>query len=188
MTRRSLVRSLGAAFAIATLAFAGGASGSPDTTNEAGGADVTLGRFFGLISGAKGERRDRESLKSLFRSDARFMYARRVDGEDATAATLPSPESFIDVLVPIYERAGRREKPRWMHGDTKGDLAVIRVQYEWWDEGNAGKPIQAMKFVTLVRDAGAWKIAFMAWQDDASTPELPAAAPPARAPAAQLAR
>jgi hypothetical protein len=75
-----------------------------------------------------------------------------------------------------------------MHGDTKGDLAVIRVQYEWWDEGGAGKPIQGMKFVTLVRDGGAWKIAFMAWQDDASSAEFPAGTTPARAPSAQLSR
>jgi hypothetical protein len=188
MIRTSLLRALAVAFAIGALAFAGGASASPDTSDEPGGADITLARFFGLISGAKGEPRDRETLKSLFRPDARFMYARRVAGHDATAATLPSPESFIDVLVPVYERVGRREKPRWMHGDTKGDLAVIRVQYEFWDEGNAGKPVQGMKFVTLVRDGGAWKIAFMAWQDDAPTAELPSGVTPARSPSAQLSR
>ncbi|MCX7892371.1 MAG: hypothetical protein N2544_08405 [Burkholderiales bacterium] len=185
MIRRRLLRVLGVAVAAATLAVP--AAASPDTGNEAGGADVTLTRFFSLISGAKGERRDRETLKGLFRSDAQFMYARRVSEAEASAATLASPDSFIDVLVPMYERAGRRERPRWMHGDTKGDLAVIRVQYEWWDEG--GKPIQGMKFVTLVRDGGAWKIAFMAWQDDAPTaeaPEAPAAA--SRTAAKQLPR
>jgi len=188
MIRRSFLHALGAAIAIGALALSSGASASPDTSDDAGGADVTLGRFFSLISGAKGQTRDRETLKTLFRSDAQFMYARRAGGSDATAATLPSPDSFIDVLVPMYERVGRREKPRWMHGDTKGDLAVIRVQYDWWDEGNAGKPIQGMKFVTLVRDGGAWKIAFMAWQDDAPSAELPASVTPAHAPSAQLAR
>ena len=141
MIRRSFLHALGAALAIGALALSSGASASPDTSDDAGGADVTLGRFFSLISGAKGQTRDRETLKTLFRSDAQFMYARRAGGSDATAATLPSPDSFIDVLVPMYERVGRREKPRWMHGDTKGDLAVIRVQYDWWDEGNAGKPL-----------------------------------------------
>ena len=188
MTRRRYLRALGVAFAVAALALPARLLASPDTSDEPGGADVTLTRFFGLISGAKGERRDRETLKSLFRSDAHFMYARRADNKEASAATLSSPDSFLDVMVPMYERAGRHEKPRWMHGDTKGDLAVIRVQYEWWDDGGAGKPIQGMKFVTMVRDGGAWKIAFMAWQDDAPSAELPSDFAPARAPSAQLSR
>ena len=188
MLRRRFLHVLGDALAIGALAFSAGVSASPDITNEPGGADVTLTRFFGLVSGGKGERRDRETLKSLFRPDAQFMYARNVEGGGASAATLPSPDSFIDVLLPMYERVGRREKPRWMHGDTKGDLAVIRVQYEWWDEGGAGKPVQGMKFVTLVRDGGAWKIAFMAWQDDAPSAALPSPVAPARNPSAQLSR
>jgi hypothetical protein len=65
---------------------------------------------------------------------------------------------------------------------------VIRVQYEWWDEGGAGKPVEGMKFVTLVRDGGAWKIAFMAWQDDAPSAALPSPVAPARNPSAQLSR
>ncbi|MCU0803544.1 MAG: hypothetical protein MUF79_00405 [Burkholderiales bacterium] len=188
MIRRSFLNALGAGLAAVALALCGTAFASPDTSSEPGGADTTLARFFALVSGGKGEARDRETLKSLFRSDARFVYTRRADGQDAAAATLPSPESFIDVMVPLYERVGRREKPRWMHGDTKGDLAVIRVQYEWWDEGHAARPVQGMKFVTLVRDGGAWRIAFMAWQDDAPTAELAPAATPARAPSAQLTR
>ena len=132
--------------------------------------------LYRVISGPADEERDWDRFRGLFLDGARLVLGRRPDGgegaaEEIVVATL---EEFIPAASAQYAEDGFWEKQTAGRIDRFGNVAHAWSTYETRVGSPGSKPVaRGINSIQMVRQAGRWKIAALAWDVELPGQRIP---------------
>ncbi len=160
---------------------------------EADPADVAsveavIKAYYASVSGAKGETRNWDRLRSLMCPEMMMFSTREAEGGPLTVAI--TVDTFIEANRKYFERGGYYEREIYQKVETFGHVAHVLSTYEARRNVTDAAPYsRGLNSFQLLNNGARWFIVSMTWQTETPTLALPTeftgtAAAPA-APAAQ---
>ena len=129
--------------------------------------DAILLAFYETVSGAVGQPRDWDRLRSLFLPGARLMPIVSIPGEKAGVRLL-STEDFIQRVEPIFAKEDFWERETSRQTETIGHFAHVLSFYESLRDPN-GPPFEhSVNSVQLLNDGHRWWIVNLMWNTSRS--------------------
>lgn len=120
--------------------------------------EALVAALYATISGAAGQARDWDRLRSLFHADARLVVMAKGRGDGARAVVL-TVEDYVRKSGPMLERDGFFEQEIAQRIDVFGDLAQVFSTYEGRRSSDDPQPLlRGINSLQLVRDGGRWQI------------------------------
>lgn len=152
------------------------AAANQSTTPAARPADVAsmdaiIGAVYDVISGAKGQQRDWQRMRSLFVPGARLIPART--GKDGTVTTrMLSVDDYVRLSSPHLEGAGFFERETHRTVERFGAIAQVFSTYESRHAAGDAEPFErGINSFQLLFDGRRWWVVGIYWQ--AARADLP---------------
>ena len=136
--------------------------------------DGILAALYGTISGAAGEVRDWERLRSLFTHEGRMVvHGPNKSGEFTTRVLTVS--DYISRVTPVFAKEGFYESELARSTDTFGQIAHVFSTYEARHAAGEAKPfLRGVNSIQLVNDGQRWWIQSLVWQAESEKNPIPA--------------
>lgn len=132
--------------------------------------DAIIGAYYRCLSGARGEKREWDRLRSLFVPDARFVTGRVL--EDRVVLMTITLDQFIQMNQVYFEKGGYFEDEIRRHSDTFGNIAQVFSTYEARRGERESHPhSRGINSMQLLNDGSRWWIVSMMW--DYERPDNP---------------
>jgi len=142
---------------------------SPDLSDM----DVIMHELYDVISGEKGEERDWDHFRELFKADAKLIPTRDMQG--AISVNYLSPEDYITNAGPYLESNGFFEKEIYRVTERFGNIAHVFSTYETYRTASDTEPFaRGINSIQLLFDNNRWWIVNIYWQAESDTLKLPA--------------
>ncbi len=128
--------------------------------------DAIVGAFYGSTSGAAGEARDWERLRSLFVPGARMIAARPTGaGADAGASAMVlTVDDYVESNRTYFEKGGFFEKEVARRTEAFGNIAHVFSTYESRHTKDAPEPYsRGIYSIQLLKDGQRWWIVSVFW-------------------------
>lgn len=137
--------------------------------------ETLVAALYDTISGPPDQERDWDRFRGLFLPGARLVMGRRWEGPGLEAAGglgIADVESFIAAAADVYRKDGFWEKEVAGRVDRFGNVAHAWSTYETRIGRPDSEPVaRGINSVQMVREAGRWRIAHLAW--DVELPDQP---------------
>ena len=104
--------------------------------------DSTLKTLYGVISGEKGEERDWELFRYLFKPDAKMIPTWK-NPANVTSAKYMTPEDYIERSGPWLVENGFIEKEIYRTSNTFGPISQVFSTDECYNSVNDEKPFSS---------------------------------------------
>jgi hypothetical protein len=132
--------------------------------------DAIIAAYYATVSGAKGEARDWNRLRSLMLPEAK-MFSSRIAGDRPIPIVL-TIDQYIDTNRKYFERGGYFEKEVHHKVDTFGNIAQVFSTYESRRAAEAPEPYsRGLNSFQLINDGERWWIVSVLWTSE--TPDHP---------------
>lgn len=136
--------------------------------------DGILAALYGTISGAAGEARDWERLRSLFTHEGRMVVHGPNKSGDITTRVL-SVSEYISRVTPVFAKEGFYESELARTTETFGQIAHVFSTYEARHAADEARPfMRGVNSIQLVNDGQRWWIQSLLWQPESEKTPLPA--------------
>lgn len=166
-----------AARALVLEALRGESAASAPVSTSAAAADVesidaVVRALYASISGAAGESRDWQRVRSLFHRHHRMLpIVRTRSGMQAIALSV---DDYVRRSGPMLERDGFFEQEIARQVLQFGDLAHVWSTYVARRTPNDPQPfLRGINSIQLVREEGRWWVAQIAWEQEADAGPIP---------------
>jgi hypothetical protein len=151
------------------------AASTPSTSvaqpTDVSSMDAVMKAVYSVISGAKGQKRDWDRMRSLFVPGARLISVHASKG-GASEARVMSVEDYIHRAQPLMEKDGFFERESHRTVDRYGDIAQVFSTYESRHAETDAKPFQrGTNSFQLLFDGHRWWVVTIYWQGE--RPDLP---------------
>lgn len=136
--------------------------------------DAIVDAVYEAISGAAGEARDWDRLRSLFRPEGRLVPTGR-GPESESGYTVATVEEYIESAGQAFAEEGFYE--REIHAETEqfGDIAHVFSTYESRRSPDDAEPFQrGINSFQLWYDGDRWWILHIAWHPEREGAPIPA--------------
>lgn len=134
--------------------------------------DVIMDELYDVISGEKGEERDWDHFRNLFKPDAKLIPTRDMQGE--ISVNYLSPEDYISNAGPYLEANGFFEKEIYRVTERFGNIAHVFSTYETYRTASDTEPFaRGINSIQLLFDNNRWWIVNIYWQAESDTLQLP---------------
>lgn len=137
--------------------------------------DSTLETLYGVISGEKGEARNWELFKYLFRPEAKLIPSGK-NKEGITGTRYMSPDGYIEASGQWLLDNGFFEKEinRVVH--TFGNITQVFSTYESFNSGADTKPfMRGINSIQLLNDGKRWWVVNIFWTQETKENPIPTA-------------
>jgi hypothetical protein len=169
---------------VAQLRARGGAPAPAPARATAAPADVAsveslLTALYAAISGAAGEKRDWNRMRSLFHPSARLLPMQR--GADGMQVHLLTVDDYVRRAGPALERDGFFEQEVARRVEVFGDFAHAWSTYEARrTQADATPFLRGINSVQFVREGGRWWVLHVLWEQEQDAGPIPAQYLPAK--------
>lgn len=134
--------------------------------------DAVMKAVYSVISGAKGQKRDWDRMRSLFVPGARLISVHAGKDGGASEARVMSVEDYIRRAEPLMEKDGFFERESHRTVERYGDIAQVFSTYESRHAEADAKPFQrGINSFQLLFDGHRWWVVTIYWQGE--RPDLP---------------
>lgn len=127
--------------------------------------DSVIDTMFSVISGAAGEPRDWELLRSLYHPQARLMVAPNA-GQEALPLRVMSVEEFIQRVDAIFQKESFWEREVKRKTEYFGRIAQVMCDYESLHDLNQPPFTSGRKSMQLFHDGTRWWIVSAIWNTE----------------------
>lgn len=135
--------------------------------------DNTLKALYGVISGEKGEARDWELFRYLFKPDAK-MIPTWENPAKITSARYMTPEDYIQRSGPWLVENGFIEKEIYRTSNTFGPISQVFSTYECYHSVNDDKPfMRGINSIQLLYDNNRWWVVNIYWTQETKENPIP---------------
>ncbi|HET9811960.1 MAG TPA: nuclear transport factor 2 family protein [Sphingomicrobium sp.] len=131
---------------------------------ELAAIDQTIDAVYAVISGPPGQKRDFDTMRSMFAPDA---LLRVITPKGVRGGTL---EDYIGKSGPILEKEGFTEQELGRRVEVYGNLATVWSSYDGRTASGSFHE-RGINSFQLVKVDGKWLVASILWQEE--TPEFP---------------
>lgn len=135
--------------------------------------DAIVGALYDVISGAKGEARDFDRMRSLFAPGARLIPVRARQGGGAEARVL-GVEEFIGIVRPAFEDDGFFESEIARQTQAFGNFAHVFSTYESRRAKDQTPFVRGINSIQLLKDKDRWWIVTISWESERPGNPIPA--------------
>ncbi len=141
--------------------------------------DAIVGALYAVISGAAGEQRDWDRMRSLFHPDARLVPI--VKGRGGMQTRVLTVDDYVVRSGPLLERDGFFEQEIAREVEAFGDFAHVWSTYEARRALADERPfLRGINSIQLVRQGGRWHVLQILWEQEADAGPIPASYLPAK--------
>ena len=140
----------------------------PANPADVASVDAIMAAIYDAISGAAGERRDWNRLRSLFTANGRLMP------KGGSGLRSGSVEDYISSNGPILEERGFFETEIARRVEQYGDIAHVFSTYEARQSENGPVIMRGINSFQLVRHDGRWWVVSIMWQAESPQTPIPA--------------
>jgi hypothetical protein len=127
--------------------------------------DAIIKAYYATISGARGEPRDWNRLRSLLLPEARFITTRILDVGNMPMS-IP-PEQYIEMNRSYFERGGYFEDEIHRKVDKFGNIAQVFSTYEARrDRAEPAPYSRGINSIQLLHDGSRWWFASIMWDHE----------------------
>ena len=143
----------------------------PDYTEQVSTLDNTITTLYAVISGDKGEERNWELFKHLFRENAKLIPTGK-NSEGQTVARFMSPSEYIKTSGKWLFENGFHETEINRQVDTFGNISHVFSTYESYRNKTDSLPfMRGINSIQLLNDGERWWIMNIYWmQEDKEHP------------------
>lgn len=135
--------------------------------------DNTIKTLYGVISGEKGEARDWELFKYLFRSEAKLIPSGS-NKEGKTTIRYMTPQDYINSSGDFLINSGFYEKEIARTVHKFGNIAQVFTTYEAFNHQNRSKPFMTgINSIQMIYMEGRWWIVNIFWQQASKKHPIP---------------
>lgn len=136
--------------------------------------DSLVNAYYATMSGGKGQARDWNRLRTLFRHDAR-LTSLRLDKETGRVLTRVSTvEEYIGGSVIYFGKEGFYQNELLRKTEHYGQMAQVLSSYEVKHEKGDAQPYRrSVNSIQLVSDGQRWWIQSLVWQSEEDGGPLP---------------
>lgn len=142
----------------------------PARASDVESIDAILDAYYETISGPRGEERDWDRLRSLFKPMGR-MIAARPAGENGAGLWALQLDDFIGFNQEYFEAGGYFETEVSRKVESYGNIAHAWSTYEARKVAEAPPYVRGIYSVQLLKDGDRWWIVNMYW--DFERPDTP---------------
>jgi hypothetical protein len=159
--------------ALVTLASASFAQTPVAAAADVESADAIIKAVYNVISGAAGEKRNWDLMRSLFTEDAR-MVAIGVTPTGEVRRRHMTVEDYIKLNGPALETRGFFEKEVARRTEQFGNLVHVWSTYEARSKADDAKPMmRGINSMQLWNDGKRWHVLSIVWQAEDPKNPLP---------------
>lgn len=135
--------------------------------------DSTLKTLYGVISGEKGEARNWELFKYLFRPEAKLIPSGK-NKEGLSGTRYLSPDGYIKASGQWLLDNGFFEKEIYRVVDTFGSIVHVFSTYESFKSAEDTKPfMRGINSIQLLNDGERWWIVNIYWTQETAKNPIP---------------
>ncbi len=135
--------------------------------------DSIIKATYDVISGAAGQKRDWDRMRSLFAAKARLGAAVRTQKGDLRYIPM-EVEDYIKMSGPYLEKNGFFEREISRHVDTFGNISQVFSTYESRNKLDDKKPFErGINSFQLFNDGKRWWVVSIYWQGEDSKTTIP---------------
>ena len=135
--------------------------------------DSTLKTLYGVISGEKGEERNWELFRYLFKPDAKMIPTWK-NPANVTSAKYMTPEDYIERSGPWLVENGFIEKEIYRTSNTFGPISQVFSTYECYNSVNDEKPfMRGINSIQLLYDNNRWWVVNIYWTQESEDNPIP---------------
>lgn len=149
------------------------------TPADVASIEALVAALYASISGAAGQARDWDRMRSLFHPDARLVpIVKTKDGMQTRVLTV---DDYVRRSGPMLERDGFFEQEIARRIEAFGDFAHVWSTYEGRRALTDEKPLlRGVNSIQLVRQGGRWHVLQILWEQEADAGPIPAQYLPAK--------
>jgi hypothetical protein len=146
---------------------------TPDYSEQVSSLDNIINTLYSVISGDKGEERNWDLFKHLFRKNARLIPTGKND-EDKIIARYLTPDSYIESSGKWLVENGFHEIEINRKVDLFGNIAHVFSTYEALNNKNDLKPfMRGINSIQLLNDGERWWIVNLYWMQESELFPIP---------------
>ncbi len=135
--------------------------------------DSTLETLYGVISGEKGEERNWELFKFLFKPEAKLIASGK-NKEGVFNARYMSPDEYITASGKWLIENGFYEKEIHRTVDTFGNITQVFSTYESFKSKTDKKPfMRGINSIQLLNDGKRWWVINIYWTQETQENQIP---------------
>ncbi len=135
--------------------------------------DGIISELYDVISGEKGEARDWDYFRTLFRSDAKLIPVREI-GDSIYTSTFLSIDDYINRAGPYLEENGFYELEYARSEHCYANICQVFSTYETYRTKNDEKPFaRGINSIQLMFDNNRWWIVNIMWQTESEKTPIP---------------
>ncbi|MDT0557452.1 hypothetical protein RM697_02255 [Ichthyenterobacterium sp. W332] len=137
--------------------------------------DSTIETLYSVISGEKGEERNWDLFKYLFKPNAKLIPSGR-DKDNIHVVRYMSPQDYIESSGKWLIENGFYEKELHRTVQTFGNITQVFSSYESFKSKNDTKPfMRGINSIQLLNDGQRWWIVNIYWQQESKDNPIPKA-------------
>jgi hypothetical protein len=135
--------------------------------------DSTLETLYAVISGEKGEKRNWQLFKYLFKPEAKLIPSRK-NSEGIHLLSYLSPDDYIKKSEKWLEEQGFFEKEIHRTINTFGNIAHVFSTYEAYNSHTDETPfMRGINSIQLLNDEERWWIVNIYWKQETEDTPIP---------------
>lgn len=146
---------------------------SVDYFNHVSTMESTIETLYSVISGEKGEERNWELFKYLFKPDAKLIPSGR-NQDNLHVVRYMSPQDYIDSSGKWLIENGFYEKELHRTVETFGNISQVFSSYESFKSKTDSEPfMRGINSIQLLNDGKRWWIINIYWQQESKDNPIP---------------
>jgi len=159
--------------AIAAHSIAGPADSIPANPNDVSSVDALIKAVYDVISGAAGEKRNWDRMRTLFVPDARMIPTGKKANGDGTRRSM-SVEDYITNSGPFLEKNGFFETEIGRKTEQYGNIVHVFSTYESRKLKEDEKPfMRGINSFQLWNDGKRWWVINILWESETKENPIP---------------
>ena len=137
--------------------------------------DAIIETLYAVISGEKGEARNWELFRYLFKPDAQLIPSTR-NSEGLFGTRYMSPEDYVKSAVDWFETTGFYEKELFRKSESFGNITHVFSTYESFRSKTDTEPfMRGINSIQLLNDGERWWIINIYWMQESESNPIPKA-------------
>lgn len=155
------------------IAFNLSAQDTADYSEHVATLDSTINTLYSVISGDKGEERNWELFKHLFKPEAKLIPSGR-NKDNVHVVRYMSPSDYINSSGKWLLENGFHEKELHRTVQTFGNITQVFSSYESFRSKNDTEPfMRGINSIQLLNDGERWWIINIYWQQESKDNPIP---------------
>ncbi len=147
---------------------------SEDYSEKVNSIDAIIETLYGVISGEKGEERNWELFKYLFKPDAKLVPSRK-SSEGIYGVQYMSAEDYIENAGKWLIENGFYEKEIHRKTESFGNITHVFSTYESYRSKSDTKPfMRGINSIQLLNDGNRWWVINIYWTQETEENPIPA--------------